>query len=190
MSKSICVYCASSDAVSPAFFQVANDLGALIAKNGYTLVYGGGNNGLMGALAISTHKHGGRVVGVIPKFLRDFGVAYEESNELIVTADMRERKAIMESRADAFIGLPGGFGTLEEMFEIINRKQLRLHAKPIVFLNTDGFYDGLRDVFEHMYNEQFAKPHCRQLYCFTPDASSAISCIQDYEPPVLDVKWF
>ena len=190
MSKSICVYCSSSDAVSPAFFQVAAELGALIAQNGYTLVYGGGNIGLMGALAISTHEHGGKVVGVIPKFLHEFGLSYEKSNELIITSDMRERKAVMESRADAFIGLPGGFGTLEEMLEIITLKQLRIHTKPIVFLNTDGFYDGLRDVFEHMYNEQFTKPHCRQLYSFTSDAPSAISCIHNYEPPVLEAKWF
>ncbi len=188
--KSICVYCSSSDHISTAFFDIAQELGEAIVGNGYRFIYGGGDIGLMGAIARSVHKHGGHVVGVIPEFLRQPGIAYELSDELIVTADMRERKAAMESRADAFIALPGGFGTLEEMLEVITLKQLGVHDKPIVFLNTNGFYNGLHDLFEHIFDHNFAKPHYRDLYHFADDVHSAISYIKAYEPKALGTKWY
>lgn len=172
------------------FFEVASELGTRMARDGHTLVYGGGEIGLMGAVARSVHEHGGRVVGVIPEFLRKPGICYESADELVVTADMRERKAVMESRGDAFIGLPGGFGTLEEMLEIITLKQLRVHTKPIVFLNVDGFYDGLNEVFEHIFEHRFARPGYRALYFFAPDVGSAISYIEAYQPEVIHAKWF
>lgn len=187
--KSVCVYCSSSDHVSPAFFSVAQELGEAIVGNGYRFIYGGGDIGLMGAIARSVHKHGGHVVGVIPEFLRQPGICYELSDELIVTADMRERKAVMEARADAFIALPGGFGTLEEMLEIITLKQLRVHNKPIVFLNTNGFYNGLNEVFEHIFENKFAKQHYRDLYHFAEGVADAVAYIEGYEPPALAEKW-
>lgn len=189
LSKSICVYCASSDAISPDFFTVANELGAAIARADYTLIYGGGEIGLMGELARSVHSCDGRVVGVIPEFLRRPGISYESADELIVTCGMRERKAVMESRADAFIALPGGFGTLEEMLEIITLKQLGILNKPVVFLNTSGFYDGLNQVFEHIFNHNFAKPRYRELYHFAHDVTEAMEHIESYEAPVLGEKW-
>lgn len=178
--KTICVYSASSDAISQAYVDVAADLGRRIARHGYTLIYGGGARGLMGAVARAIHEEHGTVVGVIPEFMVDWGVAYENSDELIVTRDMRERKATMEDMADAFIALPGGFGTLEEMLEIITLKQLGRHKKPIVFLNDRGFYDCLRDTFEHMYAEHFAKVEYRSLYHFASDVDDAMRYIEAY----------
>ncbi|MEN6358182.1 MAG: TIGR00730 family Rossman fold protein [Armatimonadota bacterium] len=189
LSKSICVYCASSNAVSSDFFSVAEELGAKIADAGYSLIFGGGEIGLMGAVARSVHKCGGHVVGVIPEFLRLPGICYESCDELVVTKDMRDRKGAMEARADAFIALPGGFGTLEEMLEVITLKQLRMLNKPIIFLNTNGFYDGLNAMFEHIYNHHFAKPNYRELYHFSPDVSDAMAHIESYEPMALGTKW-
>ena len=190
ISKSICVYCASSNAVSSDFLDLAAELGASIASEGYTLIYGGGEIGLMGAVAKSVHKNGGQVVGVIPEFLRRPGICYENCDELIVTADMRERKSIMESRADGFIALPGGFGTLEEVLEIITLKQLKQLNKPIVFLNADGFYSGLDDMFEHIYECRIAKPDYRRLYYFANNVADAMSHIEEYQPLTLVNKWY
>jgi uncharacterized protein (TIGR00730 family) len=114
MSQTLCVYCSSSDAVAPIFFETAAEVGARLARQGYALAYGGGRIGLMGALARAVHQNGGRVIGVIPEFLHSKGLAYEAADELVITRDLRERKATMEARADGFVTLPGGFGTLEE----------------------------------------------------------------------------
>lgn len=188
--KTICVYSSSSDAVPTAYFDAAAELGRHIAEHGYTLVYGGGAIGLMGAVARSVHEHGGTVVGVIPEFMLDWGVAYQNSDDLIVARDMRERKAIMEDTADAFIALPGGFGTLEEMLEIITLKQLGRHSKPIVFLNISGFYDCLANTFEQMFVENFAKQEYRTLYYFASDVDDAIRYVESYQPPELMSKFF
>lgn len=188
-TKLICVYCSSSDAISPDFFDIADELGALIAGSGYGLIYGGGNIGLMGRIAKSVHRHAGHVVGVIPKFMHERKLTYELVDELVLTDTMRERKAEMEARADAFIGLPGGFGTLEEMLEVLTLKQLGRHNKPIVFVNARNFYNGLEEVFEHIYRERFARPDYRSLYHFAPDAVSAIAYIENYQPLALNSKW-
>ena len=124
MIRSVCVYSSSSDAVAPQFVEAAEALGAALAKRQMTLVFGGGRVGLMGVVARAVHQHGGQVIGVIPDFMRSREIAYEEADELIFTKTMRERKAIMEDRSDAFMTLPGGFGTLEEILEIITLKQL------------------------------------------------------------------
>jgi hypothetical protein len=186
----VCVFSSSSNAVAPAFFEVASELGRLIARRGHMLIYGGGNVGLMGTLAKSVHINGGRVVGVIPESMRDRGIVYEAVDELVVTKDLHERKAIMEARADVFVGLPGGFGTLEEMLEILTLKQLKFHNKPVIFINTNGFYNPLIDLFEHMYQESFAKSDYRQLYFVAPDAIDAFSYIETYRPVPLPDKWF
>lgn len=190
MRKSICVYSSSSDAIEPAFFKAAEELGKLIAQEENTLIYGGGNIGLMGALARSVQAHGGRVVGVIPEFMLDFGVAYKTADELILTSDMRERKAIMEARAESFIGLPGGFGTLEELLEIITLKQLGRHHKPIVFLNVNGYYDPLVAMFDHICEHRFAKSNNKELYHVAPEPRDALDYITSYEAPAMPVKWF
>lgn len=189
MTKTICVFCSSSDNVAPVFFDVAQELGAMIARQNYTLVYGGSNVGLMGVVARSVHASGGQVIGVIPRVIHARGIAYDTADELIITRDLRERKAMMEARADAFITLPGGFGTLEEVVEVITLKQLQTHAKPIILLNTDGFYDPLIALFEHFYQQRFAKPDQRQLYHFTPDVNEVFAYLETYQPPAIEDKW-
>ena len=190
MQKAICVFCSSSDAVASAYFDAATELGQLIAQHHYALVYGGSSLGLMGAVARAVHAHSGYVIGVIPGYLQAKGIAYAEADELLVTADLRERKAMMETRSDAFIALPGGFGTLEETLEVLTLRQLQIHSKPIVLMNTCGYYDRLISVFEHAYTEQFARDQYRQSYCLAPDATNAIDYIAHYQPESLPTKWF
>ncbi|MEO8610458.1 MAG: TIGR00730 family Rossman fold protein [Chloroflexota bacterium] len=190
MQKTICVFCSSSSAVDEVYFEAARALGRAIAEQGWGLVYGGSDVGLMGAVARAVHLHKGTVVGIIPQTIHARGIAYETADELLITKDLRERKAEMERRADAFIALPGGFGTLEEIVEVLTLKQLQTHAKPILFLNTNGFYDPLMTLFEHYYQQQFAKPDSRALYYVAADVSSAVEYIATYQPPVIQSKWF
>ncbi len=190
VGKTICVYCSSSDMVDASYFALAEELGTAIARRGHTLVWGGTNVGLMGRCAQSAQRHGAKVIGVIPRFIAERGLAYENADELIVTDDMRQRKAIMEERAEAFIGMPGGFGTLEEMFEIITLKQLQRHNKAIVFLNAGGYYEPLAAALEHMYKAQFAKAAYRSMYEFAPDVTSAIGHVETYRPAEIPAKWF
>jgi len=190
MSKTICLYCSSSDALSSSYFQVATEFGALLAQRNYTLIYGGGRIGLMGAAARSVHQHGGKVIGVIPQSLQEKEVGYNAADELIITKDLRDRKAIMEARADAFVALPGGFGTLEEIFEILTLKQLQFHTKPVVLVNTNHFYGHFVRLCEHIYKERFAKPDSRLLYHLAPDPASVFPYLENYQPPKLQNKWF
>lgn len=188
--SAICVFSSSSDVIDPEYFDIAVELGREIARRGDLMVYGGCNVGLMGAAARAVHEHGGRVVGVIPSFIESRGLGYGACEELIVTRDMRERKAKMEARADAFVALPGGFGTLEEMLEIITLKQLQQHHKPVIFLNHGGFYDPLASLFEHMYEHRFAKPIYRDMYYLAADVDGVFSYLDRYEPPKFENKWF
>ena len=189
-SKHICVYSSSSDMVAPEFFDVARELGAAIARRGHTLVWGGTNVGLMGACAKAAQRGGAKVIGIIPSFIAERGLAYDSADELIVTDDMRQRKALMEQRSDAFVALPGGFGTLEEMFEIITLKQLQRHNKAVVFLNAAGYYEPLGAALDHMYRAQFAKESYRQMYAFAPDVAAAIEHVERYQPAAIPSKWF
>ena len=187
--KAICVYSSSSDAVDPCFFDAARELGAEIARCGHVLIYGGARVGLMGAVARSVHERGGTVVGVLPSAIRDRELAYEAADELIITTDLRERKAIMESRADVFIGLPGGFGTLEELMEILTLKQLHIVTKPVILLNTGEFYDPLIHLFEHMCRHRFIRPEARDLYYLAADVPAVFSYLETYRPPKVVDKW-
>jgi hypothetical protein len=190
MIQSLCVFCGSSGAVAREYFDAATELGALLARRQMTLVYGGGNIGLMGAVATAVKAGGGRVLGVIPQFMRDKGLAFEDADELIVTRDLRDRKAIMEARADAFCALPGGFGTLEEVLEMLTLKQLEQHLKPIVFLNTEGFFDPLLSVFESFYFRCFAKPRYREFYFAAHAPGEVFAYLESYRPPRPTAKWF
>ncbi len=174
---SVCVFCASSDFVPEVYGRAARDLGAGMVSRGMSLVYGGGNNGLMGILSEAVHTGGGRIIGVIPRRLKDLGFAYKNADEMLVTDGMRERKAIMEERADGFIGLPGGFGTLEEMLEIVTLKQLEMHDKPIVFLNVNGYFDGLLLQFEKGFKELFIGEEFRSLYYVTDSVGDGLEYI-------------
>ena len=189
LHKTIGVFCSSSNAVDTAYFEAAVDLGRLLAQHDYALVYGAGSVGLMGALARSVHAHGGRVIGFIPEFMHARGVAYTQCDELVVTRDMRERQALMEARSDAFVALPGGFGTLEELLEMLTFKQLEQHSKPIVMVNTRGFFDHLVRQFEHLRDEHFAKPDHLGLYHVAPDARRALEYIKSYQPVAVPSKW-
>lgn len=161
--SSICVYCSSSNAISDRYPPIAETLGRELARRGHTLVYGGGAVGLMGVLAKAAHEEGGEVTGVIPSKLQDReGIAYE-ADELIVTETMRERKGIMFRRADAFVVLPGGYGTLEEFMEVLTLKQLGYHDHPIAILNADGFFDTLLSFFEELREGHFARERVTDL---------------------------
>lgn len=187
--RSICVYCASSRAVSPVFLETATELGRAMGRGGINLVYGGASIGLMGAVARGVHQEGGRVVGVLPRFFMVKDIRYDEADELIVTEDMRERKAEMDRRSDAFIVLPGGIGTLEEAMEILSMKQLRLTAKPLVFINTMNYYDGLISLFEEMVDLKFAKRETLDLFAVKPGVEEALDYLLGYRPPSIHSKW-
>ncbi len=190
MLKSLCVFCSSSDAVHQDHFEVAKELGLELCQRKITLIYGGATVGLMGTIARTVKENGGRVIGVIPESLRVKELAYQDADELIVTKDLRERKAIMDERAEGFLALPGGFGTLEETIEVLTLKQLQLHSKPIIFLNTQGFYDPLINLFEHIYQEKFAKPASRDLYYIAPDVTSIFTYLDNYQIKSIPSKWF
>lgn len=189
--NAICVYAASSDAVDKIYVDAAHRLGELIAEHGHTLIYGAGCIGLMGVCARAVHaRGGGRVVGVIPNKLVDLELAYRDADELIVTETMSDRKRIMADRADAFIALPGGFGTLEEMVEALVLKQLWYHDKPCIFLNVKGAYDGLFTFFNTLVHERFIQDTHTELYhvCNTPE--EAYAYMDAYVPTPVHQKWF
>lgn len=185
MINSVCVYCSSSDRIGRHHFELANTLGIELAQRQLTLVYGGGGVGLMGELARSVAREKGRVVGVIPDFMRAKELAFEEADEMVITTTMRERKAEMEARADAFMVLPGGFGTLEEVVEIITLKQLAVHHKPIVFVNQNGYFDPLLVFFERMFEQDFTRPVYRDFYNVAESLDEAFRYLETYsvEPP-------
>ncbi len=153
--RSICVYCGSNDGRLPEYAAAAERLGRDMAEAGVRLVYGGGSIGLMGIVARSVLAHGGDVTGIIPQFLKDREVMLKEVSELIVTADMHERKRIMFERSDAFVALPGGIGTLEEVVEMMTWAQLDQHEKPILIVNINGFWDPLISQFGRMTADGF-----------------------------------
>jgi len=174
----ICVYCAASNHIDQAYFRAAEELGRAIAQRGDSLVYGGGSVGLMGEVARAVKQHGGKVVGIIPHVLVESEFAFTDADELIYTDDMRSRKAQMDQRADAFVILPGGFGTMEEMFEILVGRVLRYHNKPIVILNVQGFYDPLIELMDHMYEHRFARPGTRDLYRVVSEVAQVYDAIE------------
>lgn len=189
MDKIICVYSSSSNSIDSIYFDIAAELGREIAVRKNTLLFGGGMHGLMGATATAVHEYSGKVIGVIPKALNQKGVVYETCDELIVTTDMRERKSIMDARSDAFIALPGGYGTLEELLEIITLKQLKYHNRPIVILNGNGFFDFLLKQFEQIISLNFAKQESTVLYHVTSSVVDALDYIDNYAPYVFKDKW-
>jgi hypothetical protein len=182
MSKAVCVYCGSSSRVAQAYWDVARDLGAMLARQGYSLVFGGGKIGLMGAVANAAMDAGGYVLGVIPEILRDRELAMEDVDELIVTRDLHERKETMIQRADAFVALPGGFGTWEEIIETLTHKLLGFHAKPCIILNQNGYYAPLLEMFERAYREGFAREEHRGLYRVAESVSQVLKLLEREMP--------
>lgn len=171
---SVTVYCSSSKSVPAVYFQAAAELGRAIARQGWTLVYGGNAVGCMGELADAARAAGGRVIGVTPQLLVDHGIGDERCHEFIVTPSMRERKALLEERGDAFIALPGGLGTFEEVFEILVGRTLECHRKPIVLLNIAGYYAPLLAMLEHGIEHRFIRPIAREAYAVAETVEQAV----------------
>jgi uncharacterized protein (TIGR00730 family) len=156
--KTVCVYCGSGPGTNPRFVEAARAFGKILAESGIRLVYGGGSIGLMGAVATSVLDHGGTVTGIIPDFLTIRENALRRVQEMIVTPDMHERKRLMFERADAFVALPGGVGTLEELVEQLTWQQLGRHSKPVLIANIEGFWEPLLTLLTHMRATQFIRP--------------------------------
>jgi uncharacterized protein (TIGR00730 family) len=156
--KTVCVYCGSGPGTNPRFIEAAIAFGRILAESGIRLVYGGGSIGLMGAVANSVLDHGGTVTGIIPDFLTIRENALKRVQEMIVTPDMHERKRLMFERSDAFVALPGGIGTLEELVEQLTWQQLGRHSKPVLIANVEGFWEPLLSLLAHMRATQFIRP--------------------------------
>jgi uncharacterized protein (TIGR00730 family) len=176
--KEVAVYCASASGLAEVYLEDARVLGRGMARSGMALVYGGGNVGLMGEIARAVHDHAGTVIGYIPERLMAIeGRAYDIADELIVTATMQERKRSIFERVDAFVVLAGGIGTLEEFMEVATLKKLGYHDKPIVLVNTAGFWDGLLKFLDHARNEGFSPP-LADIYVAVPDATAALRLLE------------
>jgi uncharacterized protein (TIGR00730 family) len=175
--SSICVYCGSSNKVAPHFMEAAFQLGRLIGRAGIELVYGGGRVGLMGRAADGCLVEGGRVTGIIPRHLSEREVGHRGLGELILVDTMHERKFLMEQRSDAFIVLPGGFGTLDEMFEIVTWRQLGLHDKPVVLVDLAGYWTPLHQLMDGIVAEGFASPAVRDFVTVVEDVEAALPAL-------------
>lgn len=175
---SVCVYCASSPHISTQYIEMARRLGALFAENGITCINGAGSAGLMGALNDSVIAHGGRVKGIIPRFMVDSGWCHPHLTETFVTETMHERKQSMAQLADAVVALPGGVGTLEELMEIITWKQLGLFAKPIVIANVSDYYSPVLEMFERMVDEKFMSPFYLDMWQIADSAEGVLDCLR------------
>ena len=185
----ICVYCSSSDQINEKYFELARKIGELIGKSGHDFVFGGGCVGLMGEAANSAKRCGSKIYGVIPEKLNQHKICYEECDKLIITKNMRDRKQIMDELSDAFIALPGGFGTLEEISEMITGKQLGFHKKPLVIFDVNNFYAPLFEFFNNMYEEKFAKESYKTLYYITSSPEDALKYLEEYMPSDVPSKW-
>lgn len=180
----ICVFCASSERIPDRYVELASDVGSELARRGHTLVTGGGSVSCMGAVARAARAGGARTVGVIPEGLLAWEVADEDADELIVTPDMRVRKGEMDRRADGFLTLPGGLGTLEELLEIWTARILRMHDKPVVVLDPDGVFAPLRTQVEELVALGFARPSVHDAVQWATDVPTAFDLLEQ-RPPVL-----
>jgi uncharacterized protein (TIGR00730 family) len=187
--RRLCVFCGSSSGRRAAYTEEARRLGQTLAERGLGLVYGGGHVGLMGALADAALGAGGSVVGVIPQALVDKELAHPGLTELRVVDTMHERKALMADLADGFIALPGGFGTADELFEILTWAQLGLHARPIGLVNVDGFFNPLLAWLDHTVQEQLVRPEHRRLLLEAADCERVLELMLDYRPAAERPKW-
>ena len=184
----ICVFCGSSPGRGASYLASARAFGELLAREGIGLVYGGAAIGLMGAVADAARAHGGEVIGVIPQALVTHEVAHSGLDDLRVVSSMHERKALMAELADGFVALPGGIGTLEELFEVWTWAQLGLHGKPCALLDVDGFYAGLSAFLEHVVEQKFLRPEHRRILMVEADGRALLAKFRAYVPPELP-KW-
>lgn len=188
MIRSVCVFCGSNVGSDPRFAAVAREFGALLAKEGVALVFGGGSVGLMGVVADAVLANGGKAIGVIPRALLDREIGHRNLSELHIVESMHERKAMMASLADAFVALPGGLGTLEEIFEVWTWAQLGIHAKPVAFLDAEGFYSPLLAFLDRAVDAGFIRAHYRAIAIVDADPAALLRRLASYEPPRVE-KW-
>jgi len=186
--RSVCVFCGSSPGARPAYQDAASAFGRDIASKRWTLVYGGGNVGLMGVVADAALAEGGTVIGVIPQHLVDREVAHTGLTELRVVASMHERKQAMADLSDAFALMPGGLGSLEEFFEVWTWGQLGLHGKPYGVLNVDGYFDPLLSFLDHAVRERFVRPEHRELLVVADEPRTLLARLEAQDPPSFE-KW-
>ena len=174
----ICVFCGSSVGGNPKYLADAKSLGEQVARGGWGLVYGGTSVGLMGAVADAALARGAEVIGVLPRNLQDREIAHRGLTKLRLVESMHERKALMASLSDGFVALPGGYGTLDEFFEIVTWAQLKIHSKPCILINTDGYYDPLLRFLEQAMKEEFVRPANRDLVQVARDPAEALQWIE------------
>ncbi|HJZ58661.1 MAG TPA: TIGR00730 family Rossman fold protein [Gemmataceae bacterium] len=187
--KTVCVFCGSQSGSNPIYAASARELGRELVRRGQVPVYGGGRVGLMGELATAVLEAGGEVVGVIPHALSAKEIAFTEATELIVVDTMHARKALMADRADAFVALPGGYGTCDELFEIVTWAQLGIHRKPVGLLNVNGFFTPLLGWLDHIVGEGLLKPKHRELLLVSDTAPDLLDRLASYTPPAAMTKW-
>lgn len=188
MIKNICVFASSCNFLDDIYYKEASEFGDLLSKSGFDMVYGGSSLGLMWACANKVKQNGAKITGIMPEKLYKMGVSTDECVELIITKGMRERKAKMDEISDAVAALAGGFGTLEELTEMIVQKQLGYNNKPIVLLNTNGFYNKLIDFFNEIIEQKFAKESAKELYFVANTPLEAISYLKHYIPKNLAIS--
>ena len=183
----ICVYGAASDKIDEKYKIASEALGEKIAKRGHGLIFGAGDNGVMGAVARGVYENGGKIIGVAPSFFNVDGVLFPHCTELISTETMRERKKILEDEADAFVIAPGGVGTFDEFFEILTLKQLQQHNKAIAIYNVDGYYDDLLAMMKNAADKEFISDMTLELYSVFSDADEVVDFLENYVPKDEDI---
>jgi len=181
----ICVFCSSSKNIEDSYKEIAIETGKLMARDGHSLVYGGSDVGMMKAIAEAVHENGGKVTGVLPEI---FSNLTNEKYEIISAKDLRDRKAIMEENSDAFICLPGGLGTLSEIADVLDEKQLHIHNKPLVIVNTNGFFDKLVEHIDKTILEGFSPEDNHKLFQVVDSPQEAFEYIENYKPPKIKKK--
>ncbi len=184
----ICVFCGASPGARPAYREAAEDLAGLLAGEGVGVVYGGGGVGLMGALADAVLAAGGEITGVIPRSLLDREIAHRDVADMRVVESMHERKALMAELADAFVALPGGIGTLEELFEVYTWAQLGLHRKPCGLVNVEGYYDGVAAFLDQAVEERFLREETRDLLMVEREPAALLDRLRDFEPEAVGAE--
>ncbi|MDL2251919.1 TIGR00730 family Rossman fold protein [Odoribacter sp. OttesenSCG-928-J03] len=185
----ICVFCASSADLSDSFYREAEELGRSIASAGWQIVYGGTKQGLMESLAKGAKEKNGYIKGIIPECIVEMGIADHGISELLIAPDMKQRKELMRESSDAFIALPGGWGTIEEISEVITLKQLGQHTKPIVFINTNGFYDSFLEFISQARDKHFISHKYDDLYQVVENVQEALNAIKEYKFSTVATKY-
>jgi uncharacterized protein (TIGR00730 family) len=185
----ICIFCGASPGARPEYAHATAELAGMLVDDGIGVVYGGGGVGLMGALADAVLAQGGEIIGVIPRALVDREIAHPDVTDMRVVGSMHERKALMAELADAFVALPGGLGTLEELFEVYTWAQLGLHRKPCGLLNVEGYYDGVAGFLGHAVEERFLRQEHREMLMVESEPRALIERLREYEPDSVLPKW-